>query len=57
MGLTDTLKDVLVPDNEPGVRYECTNCGERFDTARADCPECGSTDVKEVEGFDARPDT
>ncbi|WP_436906727.1 DUF7129 domain-containing putative zinc-binding protein [Halosimplex marinum] len=57
MGIFDTVRDVLVPDNEPGVRYECADCGERFDDARADCPNCGGTDIKEVEGFDAAPDT
>lgn len=57
MGLLNTVKDMIVPDNERGVQYECVQCGERFDTARADCPACGGTDVKEVEGFDAAPDT
>lgn len=57
MGIIDTVRDILVPDTEPGVQYECVECGERFDTAREDCPNCGSTAVKEVEGFDMRPDT
>ncbi|ELZ29852.1 hypothetical protein C474_12486 [Halogeometricum pallidum JCM 14848] len=57
MGILDTVRDMLFPDTERGVRYRCTSCGEEFDTARSDCPACGSTDVKEVEGFDARPDT
>lgn len=57
MSILDTLKDMLVPDTEPGVQYECANCGERFDEARHECPEYGSTEIKEVGGFDARPDT
>lgn len=55
MGIFQRLKDVLVPDTEPGVQYECTECGERFDTARERCPNCGSTETKEVEGFEMRP--
>jgi uncharacterized OB-fold protein len=57
MSLVETIKDMLVPDNEPGVALECTECGQRFDEARSHCPNCGSEDVKEVEGFDMRPDT
>lgn len=57
MGVLDTIKDMLVPDTEPGIRFECTNCGETFDEARGECPRCGSTDVKETGGFDMRPDT
>ncbi|MDS0297750.1 hypothetical protein NDI76_03220 [Halogeometricum sp. S1BR25-6] len=57
MGVLDTVRDMLFPDTERGVRYQCTACGEEFETARGDCPACGSTDVKEVEGFDVRPDT
>lgn len=57
MGIVDTLKDMLVPDTEHGVQLECTNCGERFDEPWEECPQCGSTDVKEVEGFDMAPDT
>jgi DNA-directed RNA polymerase subunit RPC12/RpoP len=57
MGILDTVRDMLVPDSESGVWYRCTACGEEFDTARERCPECGSTDIKEVEGFDMRPDT
>lgn len=56
MGITDTIREVLVPDTEPGVRYMCTSCGEEFDTAEGTCPDCGSTDIKEVQGFDVRPD-
>lgn len=57
MGVFDTLRDMLVPDTEPGVHQECTNCGATFDEPRERCPECGSTDVKEVGGFDMAPDT
>lgn len=57
MGILATIKDMLVPDTEPGVRYTCANCGATFDTARETCPECGSTEIKEEEGFDMRPDT
>ena len=57
MGLLSTVKDMLVPDTDPGVVYECTNCGYDFDEARERCPECGSTEIVEREGFDMRPDT
>lgn len=55
MGLVDTLKEMLSSDTGGGVEYECVECGNRFDTARERCPECGSTGVKEVEGFEVRP--
>ena len=55
MSILETIKDVFVPDNEPGVRYRCTECGTEFDTARERCPECGSTETKEIEGFEMRP--
>lgn len=55
MGIIGTVKEMLVPDTEPGVGYECVECGERFDEARETCPNCGSTEIKEVEGFDMRP--
>lgn len=57
MGIIDSIKDMLVPDTEPGVAYECDECGERFETAEQHCPNCGSTDIKEVEGFEMRPST
>ncbi|WP_164471788.1 hydrogenase maturation nickel metallochaperone HypA [Halosimplex salinum] len=57
MGIVDTIRDLLVPDTEPGVHLQCTSCGAEFDAPREHCPECGSTDVKEVEGFDMAPDT
>ena len=57
MGIVDTVKDVLVPDNRRGVELRCTECGTTFDEPRERCPECGSTDVKEVGGFDMAPDT
>ncbi|UPW00203.1 hypothetical protein M0R88_17020 [Halorussus gelatinilyticus] len=57
MGIVETLRDMLVPDTEPGVALECTECGERFDEPLDRCPNCGSEAVKEVEGFDLRPDT
>ncbi len=57
MDIVDTLKGMLVPDNEPGIALKCTDCGEEFDEPLDSCPNCGSTDVKEVEGFDMRPDT
>ena len=57
MGVLDTIKDMVVPDTEGGVQYKCTQCGETFDEARERCPECGSTETKEVGGFDMRPDT
>jgi predicted RNA-binding Zn-ribbon protein involved in translation (DUF1610 family) len=55
MSLVDSLKEMLVPDTEPGVVYECAECGERFDDARAHCSNCGSNEIKEQEGFDFRP--
>lgn len=57
MGIVDTIRDMLVPDNESGVALRCTECGATFDEPLGECPECGSTEVKEVEGFDMRPDT
>ncbi|WP_435177788.1 hypothetical protein [Halorussus sp. AFM4] len=57
MGIVDTIRDMLVPDNEAGVALECTNCGATFDEPYGECPECGSTEIKEIEGFDMRPDT
>jgi uncharacterized OB-fold protein len=56
MSLLDTLKQMLVPDTESGVWYECAECGAEFDTARERCQECGSTDLKETESFDMRPE-
>jgi rRNA maturation endonuclease Nob1 len=56
MGLVETLKGMVVPDTEPGVALECTDCGETFDEPLGRCPNCGSTDVKEIEDFDMRPD-
>lgn len=56
MGIIQRLKDVLVPDSEQGVHYKCTQCGAHFDTAREECPSCGSTETKEVEGFGKRPE-
>jgi len=55
MGLLDVVKDMLVPDTEPGIAFECMEGGERFDEARDTCPNCGSTEMKEVEGFEMRP--
>lgn len=57
MSVLDTIKDMLIPDTERGVKYECVECGERFETARKRCPECGAREIMEVEGFDMRPDT
>ena len=57
MSLIDTLKDMLIPDTEPGVNFRCVECGETFDAPRERCPECGSTEIKEEGGFDMRPDT
>lgn len=57
MGFVERLKDMLVPDTEPGVVYQCTDCGETFEAAHEQCPECGSDEIEEKEGFDMRPDT
>ncbi|MFC6826765.1 hypothetical protein [Halopelagius fulvigenes] len=57
MSLISTVKEMLVPDTERGVQYECVECGERFEKARKRCPECGEREIMEVEGFDMRPDT
>lgn len=46
---------MLVPDTDRGVRYECVECGEQFEKARKRCPECGSREIMEVEGFEMRP--
>lgn len=57
MKIVETIKDMLVPDTERGVELECTNCGETFDEPRERCPECGSAEIKETEGFEMRPNT
>lgn len=44
MGLMD-----LFSYEDPGIRIECSDCGETFVVQRSDervCPECGSTDVE-----------
>lgn len=56
MGIVQTLKRMLVPDTETGIVYECANCGETFDEVHEECPACGSTDIREDEGFEMRPD-
>ncbi|WP_135828796.1 hydrogenase maturation nickel metallochaperone HypA [Halorussus halobius] len=45
------------PTPSRGVALEPTDCGERFDEPLGECPNCGSEDVKEVEGFDMAPDS
>lgn len=55
MSLLDKLRDALVPQTEKGIRYRCTNCDEKFDEPHAQCPNCGSTEIKEEEGFEFRP--
>lgn len=57
MSLVSAVKEILVPDTERGVEYECVECGKRFETARKRCPECGSREIMEVEGFEMRPDS
>ena len=39
-----------------GVTYECGSCGSTFDDAYEECPECGSTEIRE-RGGPAGPDT
>lgn len=56
MGIVQTLREMLIPDTETGVVYRCTNCGETFDDVHGECPACGSTEIKEEEGFELRPD-
>lgn len=56
MSIFGTLKDMLVPDTDRGVVYRCAECGETFETARERCPDCGSEEIEEAEGFDMRPD-
>lgn len=55
MGFLQSLKDAISPNTDAGLHYECTDCGETFDTARKRCPMCGSTETKEVDGFEMRP--
>ena len=55
MSFVDKLKDALFPDADPGVIYRCTECGTPFDEPRERCPECGSAEIKEEEGFQMRP--
>lgn len=55
MSLISKLKDAIVPQTERGIRYRCTNCDNGFEEAREHCPECGSTEIKEEEGFEFRP--
>lgn len=57
MGIIDSIKDALIPQTEKGVRHRCTNCDARFDESYQECPECGSTEIKEEEGFELRPQT
>jgi rRNA maturation endonuclease Nob1 len=56
MGLLDSIKEMFGSGTEPGIVYECAECGERFDEAHHTCPECGSTEILEREGFEMRPD-
>ncbi|WP_313691869.1 zinc ribbon domain-containing protein [Halorarum halobium] len=56
MSVLQRLRDVLVPDTERGIVYECANCGHVVEEPRERCPECGSTEIIEQEGFDMRPD-
>jgi len=47
-GVTMGLMD-LFSYEDPGIRIECSDCGETFVVQRSDervCPECGSTDVE-----------
>ncbi|WP_154019075.1 hypothetical protein [Halococcus agarilyticus] len=55
MGLLQRLKQ-MVAGPEPGVVLECASCGERTDEARAECPNCGSEELVEKEGFRTRPE-
>lgn len=55
MGLLQSIKNAFSSDTDPGVHYQCTDCGETFDTARERCPNCGSEETKEVDGFEMRP--
>ena len=57
MGILDSIKRMFVPDTDRGIVYECANCGARFEETRHECPECGSTEILEREGFDMRPDS
>ncbi|NEU57291.1 hydrogenase maturation nickel metallochaperone HypA [Halorussus sp. MSC15.2] len=57
MGIVDSLKRMVTSDGETGVELKCTECGETFERPLDHCPNCGSDDVKEVGGFDMRPDT
>lgn len=57
MRILQRLKDALVPSTDPGVVFECTECGATFEEPREDCPECGSSEIKEEEGFELRPET
>ncbi|QLG61442.1 PhlB family protein [Halorarum salinum] len=55
MGLIDALRDALTPDTEAGVVHECADCRTVVDEPRRRCPECGSTEIVEREGFEFRP--
>lgn len=57
MGILGSIKRMFVPDTERGIVYECAKCGETFETSYHECPECGSTEILEREGFDMRPDS
>lgn len=57
MGFVQRLKDALFPSTEPGVVLRCTDCGAAFEEPRDRCPECGSPEIKEEEGFEMRPET
>lgn len=55
MGIVDAIRE-MVRSDESGVELKCTECGETFEEPLGRCPNCGSDEVKEVGGFDMRPD-
>ena len=57
MSIIDSIKDALVPRTEKGTVHECADCGHVVDEPRETCPECGSSEIVEREGFELRPNT
>ena len=55
MGILGSIKRMFGSTADRGIVYECVECGETFDTAHHECPECGSTEIIEREGFEMRP--
>ncbi|MFC4358453.1 zinc ribbon domain-containing protein [Halobium salinum] len=56
MSILQRLRSMLTPDTDRGVKFECSACGETFESDHATCPNCGSDNVVERESFEMRPE-